>query len=457
MLPTRPLSRQIICCAFIAAALLLARVPFIHNLLVGEEGCVGFLVANPTPASELTAQMKPQCLIGNVGGKLEFVEFERTIVPYRIIESIAGTVTRPLQILDMTDADARTRTVRLAFLALFAIGVAGAVWMAAKGGLVSALIVLYALTTPLAVGASIQPQVDGSVGVLLLGLAGWLLVSSKRPAAIFIAGLLVGLGRHEWSLALLGATSLIFAVGFITRTSNIQTTGPILLGVSAGIALSLSISFSDYINGFGVMRRVTGLANPLVLAERFAIYLVPTALLLAAAALLGLRQARGLLARKPGTLVALVAGGAILVGFGLSGWPGDGFPRYYTPALVLATYAVLSLIHENGLSRPASGLATGALILGLGFNINYLWSAARQEISITSSPGLNLVQLRKKYDETAAWATRENILPMEHAGFWLYYPNSPFFSRDMGVPGSIAYLKQHHPSWVDKLRDEPSR
>jgi len=38
-------------------------------------------------------------------------------------------------------------------------------------------VTLWSLTTPLAVGASIEPQVDGSVGVLLLGTAASLLVT----------------------------------------------------------------------------------------------------------------------------------------------------------------------------------------------------------------------------------------------------------------------------------------
>jgi hypothetical protein len=438
----------------LAAALFLVRVPFLNNLLVGEEGCFSFLVANPTRSSALTPQQTPQCLIGNVGGSLEFAPFERTIIPYEIVENGIGSIIRPLHVLEINDHDTRTRAVRLGFLALFGAGVAGAVWLASRAGVLPAGVLVYGLTTPLAVGASIQPQIDGSVGVLLVGLAAWLLVSSQRPAATFTAGLLVGLGRHEWALAFFGAAVIVLGLGVIWRSTTRKTTLPVVLGLGAGVIISLIVSYEDYLNGFTVMKRVTGTVSPLVLAMNYSWYLIPTAILLVLGAVIVLAHLDYFVSKKPGTVLVLLAGGAILAGFALSGWPGDGFPRYYAPALVLVVYALVGIVQAVDLPSRGKQLAVVALVFGVAVNAYYLSSAAQREVSITSAPGLDLRYLREQYRETAQHAADGSILPLEHAGFWLYYPNVPFFSRDMGVPGSIAYLKNRYPDWVNKLKEK---
>src|SRR5271169_3930536 len=100
----------------------------------------------------------------------------RSIVPYFIMEKAGRALRWPSRSADPTTL---SLAARLPFFLLFLGGIAGLIvllvlafrstqrWrFATAAGLVT-----YALTTPLAVGASIQPQVDGSVGVLLLGIA----------------------------------------------------------------------------------------------------------------------------------------------------------------------------------------------------------------------------------------------------------------------------------------------
>jgi hypothetical protein len=326
---------RIIVFVILLAALAAVRVPFLANVLIGEEGGFAFLVANPAPSHALTENRTPQHLIGNIDGKPLFADFEHAITPYYILEMGLGTLTRSFHILEL-DFENRTRAVRTSFALLFMIGVAGLLYLSARtltetcGGIWSAVITtipIYVLSTPLALGASIQPQIDGSVGVLLLGLAGYLLVCDG-PNGVYrfgFAGLLVGIGRTEWVLAFLLVIATTAALGALFRVSTLRAIVPIIVGLAVGITFSVFLSSDEYIKSFKIMVRVADISNAVPLAKGYAkrelIYTAPLVLLLLLGTLLTIPRLKTLLATGLGILISLGAGGAIFLGFTLSGHP----------------------------------------------------------------------------------------------------------------------------------------
>ena len=426
--------------AIIVVAVIGARVPFVANTLVGEEGCFAFLVANPVPSGRLTEDGWPRCLIGSIDGQPIFASFEKPIVPYLLIEGGTGAITRPLDILALAEP-ARTIAARLPFLVLFLIGVAGLAWSASRSLLASG-VTAYALTTPLAVGASLQPQLDGSVGVLLTGVAGSVLVASSRPAAFAVAGFLVGLGRVEWALAF--GTAAVAALAF-----NVRLALALLAGVAAGAAASFAISPADYSAAFEVMQRVGGTAEPLALAWRDRIYVAPVLALLVPCGLLTLARRR-LVATHPGIAIVILAAAAMFSGFLLGAWPGDGFPRYYAPALVLAACALTALL-DGWPDRWRAGAAATLIALGLVANAAHLVPAYRKGRTITSGPGISLAAIERDYAAAAARAAEAREIALQYPAFWFYYPRLDFLPRDLGVAGALSLLRERHPAAADRL------
>lgn len=445
------------------AFLLASRLPFLSNTLVGEEGSIAAYVLSPEPLSQKSRNGLPYALIGQIDGAPILAPPERTIIPYIIIEKIGRILTS--QQPQPTDG-ARSRAARLPFLLMFMMGVAGLLAMLANAigaaehrrVVVAGLTVLYGLTTPLAMGASIQPQLDGSIGVLLLGLAGWLLTSAQatgvRIPAFAAAGVLIGLGRHEWAMVFGLAAALLLVFDLIVRGNAVRAYLAALLGIAAGVAISLAVSNQDYMMGFGLMRRIyyrDGVNLAQILSSQIS-FVLPVVALLVAASIALLRGGLTSIAARCGTALILIGAIGILVGFMASGWPGDGFPRYYAPSLVLATYALVGIVLEGRKLVPDRVLPIGAIVLAIGIAWNgvQLGRSRAANVSISSAPGMALGPLQERLSKGATAAAGGGVL-FEQASVWVYSPTASFISSDMGWEGALNLLARRFPAHKDKL------
>ena len=444
----------------LAAVLLVAsRLPFLSNTLVGEEGTFAALILSEPPSSAVTANGLPQLMVAQIEGRPAYITFEHQIVPYILLEDGVGAVARRANVFGH-GADYRTLVARGAFFLPFAIGVLGLLWLATAGladgrplaaVAVPLAAVAYALTTPLAVGASVQPQVDGAVGGLLIGTAAFLMVATegKRSAGIAfpIAGVLVGLGRHEWALAFLAAGLGTALLAAILRTGRAGLALSFVAGLAVGVGVSVAASPADYMSSFNVMGRVYALpSSRLALLQRQLPYTAPVLLLGLLAAALAASSLRAVVSARPGTVVLTAGGIAIAAGFAASGWGGDGFPRYYAPALIALAYAIVALIRPEAWPRLVRYGALAALVAGTVWNAAWLYDSRVRDVSITSSPGTDLGALRAQLARSAARAKAEKGVVLEHASIWLYFPDVDFISRDMGPEGGRGFVAYKAPS-----------
>ena len=145
----------------------------------------------------------------------------------------------------------------------------------------------YGLTTPLAIGGSIQPQIDASVGVALVGLAAWLLTAAwgrgLQVWAAIAAGVLVGFGKQEWTLAFAAAWGVVLLLSKLWRCANASTLGGFALGLGVGTALTYGLSPTDYLASFNLMDHFLSKSsdvNRLELLMQWRSYLAPVLLLL---------------------------------------------------------------------------------------------------------------------------------------------------------------------------------
>jgi hypothetical protein len=437
------------------------RIPFLANYLLGEEGCFAFLVANPVRSSVLATE--PSAIVGNIDGKYLLVDFQHTIIPYYIMETGLGSVLRRINVLSL-DFENRTRVVRAGFLLFFMIGSSGLLYLSARvltspgawtWKLLVAAMPAYVLTTPLAFGASTQAQMDGGVGVLLAGLAAWLLVSAENKPndflGLLLAGFLLGIGRVEWALATLAVLCLVTAFGFFARTPAYRASGFVALGMIIGVGISAMLSFSEFVASFRIMGRIFSPSTVFAVAKQLLPFTTPLIILLSVAMVLSFAHRAWLLRQRPGIALSLGISAALFVGFTISGYATDGFPRYFAPALIMNAFALIALLIHAPIRWKNVGAVAGGLLLlfGLVQNFSYLDDAHRRQVSIASDPGWSYAYEMKIYRNSADLVSKSGAVVLEQPAFWLYFPTASWVSTT--IP--LEYVKASHPEVIKRLRN----
>jgi hypothetical protein len=328
-------------------------------------------------------------------------------------------------------------------------------------------VIAYALTTPLAIGASIQPQVDGSVGVMLLGAASAILVAAppherRGVYAFALAGVLAGLGKQEWTMAFAGAALSVMCLAVAGRRWWPRDTGAsckaiaaLLLGLAGATLLSVGASPSDYLGGFAVMRRITAAAGGQFVAAGMQLHLlIPVLLLAVAAIVMACLRIRRIVAERIGLLVTTIAALAIIVGFVLSGWGGDGFPRYDAPALVMlmtACTAAICMRSQSRLEIPARIAVAVLCSAGVLVNMAILHDLYRKRISVTSLWGMPLDRIEDDYRRASALGRRGQAVVRAYPAVWLYDPDVNFISLDMDEDFVRREVRNKAPALADKV------
>lgn len=450
------------------------RLPFIGNILAGEESDFAVLLLNDVPLSTLSSQNLPRDQVGFIDGKPELTSFHRTAMPYIILERL-GRLFAPHDAIGRWPPEQLTIAARLPFAIIFLLGCAGLIALTVEAatnagkrpslGLTIAPLsaTLWSLTTPLAVGASIQPQIDGSVGILLLGTAATVLAVGdieQNPGCwrFFIAGVLAGLGKHEWALAFAAAAAgtWLFAFVFSAGWRRISVLVAVfLLGLALAVALSYAIAPLDYRQGFYVMEGFYGITG----GHLWAIepdqwpFTMPVLALIVIDGLFLLIVLRPLLRAAPGLLLAYMAAGAITIGYTVSGWPADLFPRYFAPPLIICAIVFAALwFRFKGAIAPAAGwIIVAAAVLGLGANGATLARYYDHKISLTSLRGTRLAEIAQEYAKDASLARETGGIVFTFGGTWLYHPSISYITAGMGKANAEAHMARDHPALKDKL------
>lgn len=476
-MPATPGRRIVLKLALGAALLALvvaARLPFIGNILAGEEGYFAALVLNSVPTSVLDSRHMPREIAGFIDDKPILQTFHRTVMPYIVMETF-GRAVAARNALGRLSPARLSIAARWPFAFMFLLGSLGLIALTVEAATVAgthrsgaaALVPLgvtaWALTTPLAVSASIQPQVDGSVGVLLLGTAATLLVLGdiKQPAAHFrflMAGLLAGLGKHEWALALAVAAlgvSIMCSVDASYRRRSGAAFAMFLIGLLLAVALSYAASPSDYRAGFGVMANIFERTGGELWALQPAQwpFTVPVVALVLIDGVFIVTVLRPLIRTMPGLLLAYFAATAIAIGYGVSGWHGDNFPRYFAPPLVMLTlvFAALWLRFSDLVSPRAGWIVVALAVIGLAANYQFLAASHDSQVALGDLRGESLAQIERDYAAAAKLAHDMNGIVFTVTTTWVYHQGINFISSGLGKDSATEYIAAHFPALKDRL------
>ncbi len=477
----RPYYLKFLLAAVLLVLIAVVRLPFIGNVLAGEEGDFAALVLDDVPTSVVSDTHLPRDQIGFIDGKPVLTSFHRTIMPYIILERL-GRAFAVRHALGRLPAEELTVAARLPFAIIFLLGIAGLIALTVQAAssaserpaLAAALaplaMALWALTTPLAVGASIEPQVDGSVGILLLGTAASLLVTGgieDRTARwrFLVAGLLAGLGKHEWALAFAAATFGTFVIFLLFSSARRQTAlalAVFFIGLAAAVTVSYAISPADYRNGFGVMESFYARTGGHLWAlERPQLpFTMPVVVLIAVDGLFLTMLLRPLLRNAPGLLLAYMGAAAITIGYIVSGWPGDFFPRYFTPPLAISAIVFVALwLRFKDRVAPAVGwtVLAGA-VLGLGANYLFLARTYDDKVALTSFRGTPLADLERNAAAAAKlWRDSHGGLVFTFTPTWIYYQGINYISAGLQKEEAEEHIATSYPAYVGHIVYPPGR
>ena len=469
----------------LAAALLvviaMARLPFIGNVLAGEEGDFAALVLDDIPTSVASETHLPRDQIGFIDGKPVLTTFHRTVMPYIILERL-GRAFAVRHALGRLPAEQINVAARLPFSMIFLLGSLGLIALTVQAAgstterpaLAAALaplgVTLWAMTTPLAVGSSIEPQVDGSVGVLLLGTAASLLVIGdfKRGAArwrFLVAGLLAGLGKHEWALAFAAAAFGTFLVALLFSTERRQTAMALacfFIALVAAVVLSYAVSPADYRNGFRIMESFysrTG-GHLWALEPPQLPFTLPVVVLVAVDGLFVLMLLRPLTRTAPGLLLAYMGGAAITIGYIVSGWPGDFFPRYFTPPLIISAivFVALWLRFKDRVAAALGWAVVAGAVLGLGANATFLARTYDSKVALTSFRGTPLAQLRQNAAAAAQlWRDSHGGIVFTFTPTWIYNQGINYISAGLQKFEAEEHIDTSYPAYKGRIVYPPDR
>lgn len=428
---------------FATAAL---RAPFLDLPLSGEEGIFAMLAVDngrPAPAA------RESIAVARAGGRDAWEAPQHPLPPYVFLIH----AVRPLLAPEHFGALPLEQKSRLARWPFFALSIAAWIcWLAlawksaagdASGWKLALAALLFANSAPLVVGASIQPQLDGSFGVLAVCVSALCLAFSNRSAAAGAgAGFAAALGKNEWALAFAAACALAWLAGRFFKTApdaSEQRAIPwAFAGLVAGTLLSAVLDWANYRDGFLLMFKF-GLGTPQPWSTTFAQrlpWIWPLFPMLALAAWLFCSNRAH--AANPAHRLLFFYGIALSAGYLATNWTSDFFPRYFAPPLfALCCYVALACASPGfRLHRAAATALPLLLCAGSIFHVYQLVQQRAQDRTLGSYPGTAASELSAAYPDyyarRAGYAARGE-LPVTNAAYGYYYPDADYTTRPDGT------------------------
>jgi len=485
-------ARRILLCVISLVLIIGIRTPLLEKPLFREEGNFASLIIYPLSTQiktidELGVSDPPfvqSCLllVGRIDGKDILVRPGRNLMPYCLINKILHPLIKPYW-QTLQTFDKKTKLARMIYLGISSIGLIASLILCYLVSLrlvgwavfLPYLLFIYAGTTHLSVGSSIQPQLDGTIGVALLCSAYLMMYLSlsaqlKTKLCFFLlmmSGMLISFGKNEWPIvflvALLGSMGFYFFAKVATRKFTIpnsirviKTTllkkisafkiTPLLLGIMLGSILCILLSPADYFSGYSLMGNIAAQRYaPWHLVLSYLDILKPLSIFIGIAVGLTYLQFKFSLqvfSYLPFIYFLFALG--ITIGFIYSGYLGDGFPRYFAPSLMLIMMYCINLLPIVMQIIHRLWLVPILVILMLLIYNNYqiIEVYRTTSISITIPGDTNwkkndLVRAAKLSNENS------NQVYLIDASIVYYYPEANFISADMGKPAAEDLLKNY--------------
>jgi hypothetical protein len=198
------------------------------------------------------------------------------------------------------------------------------------------------------------------------------------------------------------------------------------------MALSYAISPADYREGFAIMANFySQTGGHLWALERpqWPLTLPVVALILADGAFLAI-VLRPVLREAPGLLLAYLGAVGIAIGYAISGWTGDDFPRYFAPPLVMLPIVFVALWQQFKYRiTPAIGWSVlAAALVGFCASSLSLVGSYVNKISVAEFRGTPLATFERDIATAAELARNTHGIVLTQTTTWIYHQNINFLS-----------------------------
>lgn len=427
------------------------RAPFLSQPPFSEEGLfASILLERPSSPNYFR--------IAHVGGEDFFGIPEHPAPMYEYIRGL-GLLAKLLPFSSMSE-HARSATLRtmfsLAALTVLLLVVACGMTADPKRRGLALATALVVSSVPASLCTSIELQLDGAVGVALCGLCALGLVCvdrfgiSRRILALAAFGsFLVGLGKQEWSLALLAACGTLFLPSSAGSGTRKGLGFALLLGLIAGNLSSFLFDPVNYLGGLDVMKRIVA-ANGTVatsgMDRALGVLLARLRLLAPLLVLIGvvavwLTREREWYRVSPAWRVAY--GFAITLTAGYIGSVWSDMPRYFAPAHAVLLVALVALIAGSKLQLPRMAVGFAGIIL-FALTVDtavFVGSSIRRHVYVASVPGIQLPPNNSWTSDGAA--TRGDCVPLIHSGAVYDKPDREFVNGSTGAEDARRILARY--------------
>lgn len=462
--------------------LVATRLPFLSQPLLGEEGVFAVIVTGygseistgDREDSKLSKKIKDNCylVISHLSGVDTIIGPSRNIVPYCFL----GLIVKPLVAnihSSLDEFDSKSLFIRVIFLFISSIGFISLCTLtlivskrlAGIRVLIPSVTLLFFATSKLALGSSIQPQIDGAFGFLLLSSSALFVyvgaIYSKNNFNRFlnnvIAGFLMALCKVEWPLVLfvaigIGISLHIFIIAYkgkidasiFNRESTLITLsicGGLLIGAVAGMYFCYLFSPLDYMSGISLMGNINGSKadsfyySALKLISLNYEVIAPIFFLMIFGLVGVYKNKNNIFEGEIGLLILYLWSIGLLVGFLQSGWIGDGFPRYFLPSLLISgVFCITQIpyIFKSNTSMLISGFYLLLLFSVSVFSVEKELKKYNAGRSITV-PG-NYIERKKMILKAGSEYKRDPfVVAVISPTIRYYFPEANFISIDIGM------------------------
>lgn len=483
---------RILLCVITLVLIIGARIPLLDKTLFGEEGNFASLIASPITShikniresDKVGTHFIQGCLllVGRIDGNDILIGPGRNLMPYCLINKTLHPFIEPYW-QTLKTFDQKTQLARIVYLGISLVGLIASLMICYLVSLrlsgltvvLPYLLFIYAATTHLSIGSSIQPQLDGSIGVALLCSAYLLMFlgchiqsSMKRRFFLLVfSATLISFGKNEWPIIFLTVlfVSLVLyfsSIKLCNRFANHTSIGfnkviykdrltlkitALLLGIFLGVMISIALSPDHYYSWFALIKNVSSQDYATwTLLLRYWDILKPIFIFLGFATLLTYLRFKvscQIFGYLPFIYFLFALG--ITTAYIFSGYLGDGFPRYLAPSLMIFTVYCVTLLPNlthAPLNRLWAPLSTVLLILLIYQNYKILDVYFTTSISITIPGDINwkkndLVRIAKLSKENP-----DHVYLID-ASIIYYFPDTNFISADMGKSAADALLKNY--------------
>lgn len=330
------------------------RVPLLHEPLGFEEGIFADLIVNRPcgPNYELA---------GRIDGKNIYSYISHPAASYEFLR-LGGWLAQPFLTHDVYLNDSLV-TPRLRIISsLYQFTFWGALLLftllrRSHDKKWPVLFIFAAMLSPLAIKTSVHLQIDNTAGVLLCGTAAFLFITAgqtkttrMRLLLLLTGGFLAGLGKQEWSFALLAALITMAVIAFFVKLKPEEKKIKMLLCVALGlVAGNLSSYLYDPVNYLRALNFIVYFSKLhessaghwefghwlMLMKYRAPFIFICMALLLPSLFTWIFRQQRGIC-----FTLTFFFGFYLLLGYIFSDW--NYQPRYFCPSLAVLSVSVIT-------------------------------------------------------------------------------------------------------------------